>query len=236
MSSGRTINDVLMGAARRAAQKRSNPKPSSNSSPSPSPNPSQAEPRPENPSSPKKPKTLDPTEKPKDLSRELKKKCSDFNPRSAATWKDGDPVPFLFLARALELISNESGRIVITEILANVFRTVMATTPGDLLATVYLSANRIAAPHEGIELGIGDASLIKALAEAYGRREEQVKKQLKVNVDVFLFLNMHILLGLNEDGVLECCLMTGIGGFRACCESEQVFAEGYVQASATDNC
>ncbi|XP_020262991.1 uncharacterized protein LOC109838972 [Asparagus officinalis] len=37
----------------------------------------------------------------------------------------------------------------------------------------------IAPPHEGLELGIGDASLIKALSEAYGRREEHVKKQLK---------------------------------------------------------
>ncbi|ONK72742.1 uncharacterized protein A4U43_C04F22700 [Asparagus officinalis] len=146
----------------------------SSASVAPSPNP-----QPDNPSPSKKSKTLEPQEKPKDLSLELKKKSADFDPRSAATWRDGDPVPFLFLARALELISNESGRIVITEILANVFRTVIATTPGDLLATVYLSANRIAPPHEGLELGIGDASLIKALSEAYGRREEHVKKQLK---------------------------------------------------------
>lgn len=175
MSSGRTVADVLMGNARRAAQKKSSPNPSP-TAPDPKPEP------PENPSPSKKPKTLDPLDKdkPKDLSLQLKMKGPDFNPRSAATWKDGDPVPFLFLARALELISNESGRIVITDILANVFRTVIATTPGDLLSTVYLSANRIAPPHEGLELGIGDASLIKALAEAYGRREEQVKKQLKV--------------------------------------------------------
>lgn len=99
---------------------------------------------------------------------------------AAAYWSPEEPVPFLFLARALDLISNESGRIVITEILSNVFRTVIATTPEDLLATVYLSANRIAPPHEGTELGIGDASIIRALAEAYGRREEHVKKNLKV--------------------------------------------------------
>ncbi|VAH04931.1 unnamed protein product [Triticum turgidum subsp. durum] len=98
---------------------------------------------------------------------------------AAACWKPGEPVPFLFLARALDLISNESGRIVITEILSNVFRTAIATTPEDLLATVYLSANRIAPPHEGIELGIGDASIIRALSEAYGRKEEHVKKNLK---------------------------------------------------------
>lgn len=163
-------------------------------------------------SSPKKPKTLaacsksnnaqDKTSKPcqggkkeqnqdpepdpsqeKKASLELKKKGENFDPKKAAFWKPGEPVPFRFLAYALDLISNESGRIVITDILSNVFRTVMATTPGDLLATVYLAANRIAPPHEGIELGIGDAALIKALGEAYGRNDDQVKKQLKVIVE-----------------------------------------------------
>ncbi|KAG2674160.1 hypothetical protein I3760_13G122100 [Carya illinoinensis] len=37
----------------------------------------------------------------------------------------------------------------------------------------------IAPAHEGLELGIGDASIIKALAEACGRTEVQVKKQYK---------------------------------------------------------
>ncbi|URD98470.1 DNA ligase [Musa troglodytarum] len=178
MSGRRTVADVLMGNARAAAAaaaaKSKKSALSSVQPEQPSPSPS------------KKPKTLDgggqnPKDPPeeKNPTLDLKKKCSDFNPKKAASWKDGEPVPFLFLARALELISNESRRIAITEIICNVFRTVIATTPGDLLATVYLSANRIAAPHEGIELGIGDASLVKALAEAYGRKEEQVKKQLK---------------------------------------------------------
>lgn len=189
MSGPRTVADVLMGNARAAAAKSKNPTPASSDQP---------------PS--KKPRTLvddaknlneDPPADSNNLTVELKRKCADFNPKKAASWKNGDPVPFLFLARALELISNESGRIAMTEILCNVFRTVIATTPGDLLATVYLSANKIAAPHEGIELGIGDASLIKALAEAYGRKEEQVKKQLKVLTrmsnhirDVFPFLSL----------------------------------------------
>lgn len=132
------------------------------------------------PSSPKKSKTSNATKsEERNTTFELKKKGSEFDPMAAAYWKPTEPVPFLFLAQALDLISNESGRIVITEILSNVFRTVIATTPEDLLATVYLSANRIAPPHEGIELGIGDASIIRALAEAYGRKEEHVKKNLK---------------------------------------------------------
>ncbi|PKU64573.1 DNA ligase 1 [Dendrobium catenatum] len=173
MASGRTVADVLMGASRAAAAKKNRQALSSQS---------------ENYSSPiKKHKVLEPpsaTDEPKklettDILVELRKKGSDFDPKAAASWKDGDPVPFIFLARALDLISNESGRIAITDIICNVFRTVMATTPNDLLPTVYLSANRVAPPHEGIELGIGDASLIKALAEAYGRKEEHVNKQLQ---------------------------------------------------------
>ena len=81
-------------------------------------------------------------------------------------------------------ISNESGRLAITEIMTNVFRTVMATSPQDLLPIVYLAANRVAPPHEGVELGIGDAAIIKALAEAAGRKEAMVKSEYKVRATI----------------------------------------------------
>lgn len=199
MSSKRTVSDVLMGAARAAAGKRSKNSTNSNfktsSLPSPSP-------------SPKKPKTLDasvdsksqeddnsnnkilpPSADPqahvRNFEMEIKKKGSDFNYEFVASWKNGQPVPFLFLARALDLISSEPGRIAITDMMCNVFRTVISTTPGDLLAVVYLSANKIAPPHDGVELGIGDSALIKSLADAYGRREEHVKNQFKVRTCSF---------------------------------------------------
>ncbi len=55
----------------------------------------------------------------------------------------------------------ESGRLVITRLLVNAFRTILALTPKDLLPIVYLCTGAIAPAHEGIELGIGDAILIK---------------------------------------------------------------------------
>ena len=55
----------------------------------------------------------------------------------------------------------ESGRLVMTRLLVNAFRTVLALTPQDLLPVVYLCTGQIAPSHEGIELGIGDAILIK---------------------------------------------------------------------------
>ena len=52
-------------------------------------------------------------------------------------------------------------RLVITHHLISAFRAVIATSPADLLPMVYLCTNRVAPAHEGVELGIGDAILIK---------------------------------------------------------------------------
>ncbi|GAQ85568.1 putative DNA ligase 1 [Klebsormidium nitens] len=109
----------------------------------------------------------------------LATKHASYDPLKAATWKPGERVPFLFLAQALDAISNESGRLAMTELLCNVFRTVIATSPGDLLPVVYLVANKVAPAHEGVELGIGEATLVKALAEATGRKEAQIKIDMK---------------------------------------------------------
>ncbi|XP_057866255.1 DNA ligase 1 isoform X2 [Cryptomeria japonica] len=175
---GKSVADVLMGAARAAAEKKGRP---------PLKHQAKAE-------EVKKAVIAEEASQNKNVAPPsvddkialLTKKAADFDPRAAAFWKDGDNVPFLFLARALDLISNESGRIAITEILCNAFRTVMATTPGDLLPVVYLSANKVAPAHEGVELGIGDAAIIRALAEAFGRKEDQVKSQMKALGDLGL--------------------------------------------------
>uniref|UniRef100_A0A7N0RCX2 DNA ligase n=1 Tax=Kalanchoe fedtschenkoi TaxID=63787 RepID=A0A7N0RCX2_KALFE len=116
----------------------------------------------------------------------LKNRPGDFDPRSVACWEEEEKVPFLFLALPFDLISNESGRIVITHILCNMLRTILRTTPDDLVAAVYLSANRVAAAHEGVELGIGDESIIKVLAEAYGGNQAQIEKQHEEKGDLGL--------------------------------------------------
>ncbi|KAL9143468.1 hypothetical protein ABFS82_14G238600 [Erythranthe guttata] len=110
---------------------------------------------------------------------ELKKKAANFNVKKAAFWGQGERVPFMFVVKTFDAISKESGRIAITEIVCNMLRTVIETTPDDLLPVVYLLANRIASAHEGLELGIGDSSIIKALAEACGAKEAHIKKQYK---------------------------------------------------------
>ena len=52
-------------------------------------------------------------------------------------------------------------RLKILHLLVNAFRAILVSTPEDLLPVVYLCTNRVAPAHEGLELGIGDATLIK---------------------------------------------------------------------------
>ena len=127
---------------------------------------------------------------------ELKDKPASFDPKKAAYWGMGQRVPFMFVAKALDAISKESGRIAITAIVCNMLRTVMETTPEDLVAVVYLLANRIAPAHEGLELGIGDASIIKALSEACGTKEAQIKKQYKVKLYYIPVTRVYQILGV----------------------------------------
>ncbi|PIA24803.1 hypothetical protein AQUCO_26200001v1 [Aquilegia coerulea] len=126
------------------------------------------------------------TTTPEETSVQLKKRSGDFNPNSAAFWKKGESVPFLFLARAFDLIDKESRRTEMSTILCNTFRTVIATTPKDLTAVVYLSCNKIAPSYEDLELGLGETSLVKAIADAYKIDVKHIKSKLKILGDLGL--------------------------------------------------
>lgn len=86
-----------------------------------------------------------------------------FDPDTSATWEPGKPVPFSFLSSTFAEIEGTTKRIEIANFLTRALRTIIATTPEDLLPTVYLLAGRVAPSHAGVELGIGDAMLIKVI-------------------------------------------------------------------------
>lgn len=48
-------------------------------------------------------------------------------------------------------------------------------SPEDLLPSVYMCLNRLAPAYEGIELGIGETLLMKAIAHTTGRSVAQIK-------------------------------------------------------------
>ncbi|GLI65526.1 hypothetical protein VaNZ11_009081 [Volvox africanus] len=100
------------------------------------------------------------------------------------TWKTGSPVPYSLLANTFEAIAETTKRLEIVAHLVAAFRAILDTNPADLLPAVYLCVNRVAPAHTGIELGIGEATLIKALCEATGKNEASVKKAYEASGDL----------------------------------------------------
>lgn len=109
-----------------------------------------------------------------------------YHPLNDAFWKKGEKVPYLALARTFQIIEETSGRLRMIEILANYFRSVILLSPGDLLASVYLSLNQLAPAYEGVELGIAEHSLMKAIAQSTGRSLAQIKTDAQTTGDLGL--------------------------------------------------
>ncbi|KAJ8981389.1 hypothetical protein NQ317_002583 [Molorchus minor] len=88
-------------------------------------------------------------------------------------------VPYSALARTLEGIEQISARLKIIQILSNYFRSVIVLTPEDLLPSVYLCLNKLAPAYEGLELGIAETNLMKAIAQSTGRNMAQIKADVQ---------------------------------------------------------
>uniref|UniRef100_K7K7A2 DNA ligase ATP-dependent N-terminal domain-containing protein n=1 Tax=Glycine max TaxID=3847 RepID=K7K7A2_SOYBN len=86
-----------------------------------------------------------------------------YNPKEHATcWRDGQPAPYLHIARTLNLLEGEKGKIKATSLLCNMFRSLSALSLADVLPAVYLCNTKIGADHENKELNIG-GSLVTAI-------------------------------------------------------------------------
>ncbi|XP_054007510.1 DNA ligase 1 isoform X1 [Hylaeus anthracinus] len=104
---------------------------------------------------------------------------SKYHPINDAFWKQGEKVPYIALTRTLELIEETSARLKIIEILSNYLRSVIVLSPNDLLPSIYLCLNQLAPAYEGIELGVADTNLMKAIAQCTGRTLAQIKADVQ---------------------------------------------------------
>ncbi|XP_064462893.1 DNA ligase 1-like isoform X2 [Ornithodoros turicata] len=111
---------------------------------------------------------------------------ASYHPVDDAIWKAGEKVPYLALAKTLEKIDSISARLKMIETLCNFFRSVIVLTPEDLIYAVYLCLNKLAPDYRGLELGVGESLLVKALAEATGRTPDKIKAEVTVKGDLGL--------------------------------------------------
>lgn len=94
-------------------------------------------------------------------------------------WKPGAPVPYEALCRTFSLVEMTTKRLIIMEHCALFLRQVMRLTPDDLLPTVLLMINKLAPDYAGIELGIGESLIMKAIGESTGRSLQVIKADQK---------------------------------------------------------
>lgn len=94
-------------------------------------------------------------------------------------WAPGTPVPYAALCKTFSLIEMTTKRLIIMEHCSLFLRQVMRLTPGDLLPTVLLMINKLAPDYAGIELGIGESLIMKAIGETTGRSLQVIKSDQK---------------------------------------------------------
>lgn len=109
---------------------------------------------------------------------------TNYHPINDATWKYSEKVPYSALARTLEEIENVSARLKMIEILSNFFRSVIILSPKDLVPSVYLCLNKLGPAYEGLELGIAETNLMKAIANSTGRTVAQIKADAQAAGDL----------------------------------------------------
>ena len=93
-------------------------------------------------------------------------------------------VPYAALVHTLSKIESTTKRLEIASYLTQFLTKVMQTTPGDLLKVVYLCINRLCPDYEGLELGLGESTLLTAISESTGRTEKQIKADYKQEGDL----------------------------------------------------
>lgn len=107
----------------------------------------------------------------KQVQSTLTSKTKDLYP----DWKPGEPVPYAALCTTFSKIEMTTKRLEILAHCSLFLRQVMRLTPSDLLPTVMLMINKLAADYAGIELGIGESLIMKSISESTGRSLQHIK-------------------------------------------------------------
>jgi len=103
-----------------------------------------------------------------------------FDPVKDAPHHAGQKLPFSFVARALsdiEQCSGKDSKDAIKEIIANVFRAAIAQNSSELVELYYFFIVKLAPEYEGMETGVGHEIVLKAVAKACGKSDQQIREQ-----------------------------------------------------------
>ncbi|WFD26326.1 hypothetical protein MNAN1_001305 [Malassezia nana] len=105
-------------------------------------------------------------------------------------------IPYAMLVDVFGKVEATTKRLEILQLVTNLFvQIILQSRQGheplvvaseNLLTAVYLCINRLCPDYEGLELGIGEGLLIKAIAQSTGREIARIKKDLEAKGDLGL--------------------------------------------------
>ncbi|CAO1635980.1 unnamed protein product [Sympodiomycopsis kandeliae] len=108
---------------------------------------------------------------------ERKAQAADAGPK----WENGKSIPYGALAHTFSQIEATTKRLEIQSILSDFLSKVIAraSKPEEVTQVVYLCINRLCPDYLGLELGLGEGLIVKALAQSFGREIPKIKKDLE---------------------------------------------------------
>ncbi|CCH61258.1 hypothetical protein TBLA_0E02050 [Henningerozyma blattae CBS 6284] len=88
-------------------------------------------------------------------------------------------LPYADLCQLFETIESESSRLTITNLCTAFFSRTLQLDPSLLVPVTYLCINKLGPDYSGVELGLGEGLLLKAIGSACGVSQQQLKLQYR---------------------------------------------------------
>ncbi|PWW77869.1 ATP-dependent DNA ligase [Tuber magnatum] len=108
--------------------------------------------------------------------REVIKKLSESVPPAYLDWVASKPTPYAALVTTFNLLESTTKRLEKISHTSRFLRQVLRLSSNELILVIHLMINKLAADFEGVEMGIGESLLMKAIGESCGRSLEKIRE------------------------------------------------------------
>ncbi|DBB01067.1 hypothetical protein WJX77_004280 [Trebouxia sp. C0004] len=101
---------------------------------------------------------------------------SEYDPVGMAVWQAGQTTPYRHISRAFQAMESTTKRLRIGDAIANMFRSILALSPEDMLQAAYLTIGKLAPDYENVELSVGGSTVAAAVVEATGTSRAKLRE------------------------------------------------------------
>lgn len=101
---------------------------------------------------------------------------TEYDPVQMAVWEAGQATPYRHISRAFQAMESTTKRLRIGDAIANMFRSILALSPDDMLQAAWLTIGKLAPDYENVELSVGGSTVAAAVVEATGTSRAKLRE------------------------------------------------------------